>query len=127
MAWETRGNQSYYYRSRRVNGKVVKEYVGSGDLADSIAALEALDRQRGEMERSEAQAERREQAELEDEIEAYCRQVDDTLAEVLTALGYHRHDRGAWRRKRQGGQEGTTVGPGRPRGVKGANDGESNG
>ena len=27
MAWEERGNQRYYYRSRRVNGRVVKEQV----------------------------------------------------------------------------------------------------
>jgi hypothetical protein len=126
MAWEVRGSQSYYYRSRRVNGRVVKEYVGSGDLARSIAALEALERQKGEIERSEEEAQRREQAALEAEVEAYCRQVDEALAETLTALGYHRHDRGAWRRKRHAAAE--TEGAEGAQGAEGgADDAQSNG
>jgi hypothetical protein len=100
MAWEERGSHRYYYRSRRVDGRVVKEYVGNGELADSIAALEALGRQKDAALRGKAEAERREQAAREAEIEAYCRRVDEALAETLTALGYHRHDRGQWRRKR---------------------------
>ena len=30
MGWETRGNNTYYYRKRRVGPSVVSEYAGSG-------------------------------------------------------------------------------------------------
>ena len=37
MAWETRGNgRRYYYTAKRVDGKVVKKYHGSGPLAFMI-------------------------------------------------------------------------------------------
>ena len=38
MAWEQRGPQTYYYRSVRRNGHVMKDYVGTGPLAALSAA-----------------------------------------------------------------------------------------
>jgi hypothetical protein len=31
LAWERRGSGQFYYRSRRVRGQVVREYVGGGE------------------------------------------------------------------------------------------------
>jgi len=36
MAWDKRG---YFYRSRRVEGRVVRDYFGRGPLADAAAYL----------------------------------------------------------------------------------------
>src|SRR4051794_39320882 len=52
MGWE-RGR--YYTRSRKVNGRVVREYVGSGYVAELAAQLDGLDRDQRE---SEADARR---------------------------------------------------------------------
>ena len=47
MAWETRGNREYLYRKKRVNGRVVSEYVGTGFQAELIARIEAIRREIG--------------------------------------------------------------------------------
>jgi hypothetical protein len=41
MAWEPRGTHTYYYRSVRRNGRVTKEYLGTGPLAALSVAAEA--------------------------------------------------------------------------------------
>ena len=62
MAWE----RGYYYRVRRENGRVVREYVGSGQLAELMAKLDTLDRKKGcEERRLEAEALRNEKAEMD--------------------------------------------------------------
>ena len=33
MAWESRGNRRYFYHSAKVDGRVVKDYVGTGPVA----------------------------------------------------------------------------------------------
>jgi hypothetical protein len=101
MAWEERGNHRYYYRSRRVGDKVVKEYVGSGEVASAIADLEALERERAEEAARQRQAERARQDAVDALLLAFCQGVGDIVAEALERAGYHRHDRGQWRRKRQ--------------------------
>ncbi|QDS98167.1 hypothetical protein [Adhaeretor mobilis] len=46
MAWENRGNNNrYYYRGRRVDGRTVKEYLGSGEAAERAAAEDEQRRQ----------------------------------------------------------------------------------
>ena len=48
MAWERRGDdRCYYYRSRRVDGRVVRDYFGSGAVGQFAADIiaEARDRQ----------------------------------------------------------------------------------
>ena len=100
MAWETKGRTRYYTRSRRVNGRVVRESFGKGPEAHLAAALD--DRRRRE--REVARAARRRQRER---WQAAARPLNDLadLAELfgaaLFAAGFHRHQR-SWRRRRHG-------------------------
>jgi hypothetical protein len=102
MGWE-RGR--YYSRSRRVNGRVVREYVGSGEVARLAARTDAADRERRRAERAALRAR---EAEL-DALDAPLKQLDE-LADLvaraaLEAAGFHRHNRGEWRRRRERPEE----------------------
>lgn len=101
MGWERRARGGQFYtRSRRVGGRVVREYVGAGVLAEVAAALDALERERAAEHRREGKA----GAERLDAAEALlielCEAADALAAAALLAAGYHRHDRGDWRRRR---------------------------
>ena len=63
MAWETRGNGTYYYRKVRRDGVVRSEYVGAGLVAEALAGLDGIGRDSAELDRAvwleTVQAERR--------------------------------------------------------------------
>ena len=100
MAWEQRGNQTYYYRSVRSGTRVTKQYLGGGLVGSLMAELDAEHRAEHAQERSRLDAERARWSALE----ALASRLDDltdaaSTVELLNA-GYRRHDRGEWRRRR---------------------------
>ena len=97
MAWE----RGYYYRVRRVNGKVVREYVGTGRVAELAAKMDALER---DQRRLAALTFRREKAKLtaiDNDIKALAEMTDLVARAALLAAGYHQHKRGEWRKRRE--------------------------
>ncbi len=100
MAWETRGNSTYYYTAERVNGRVVKQYVGAGTVAVLAAQLDALQRN----ERAEASAAADRERESLDELDAALAPLhelaDTVTVAALVAAGCHRPKRGKWRKRR---------------------------
>jgi hypothetical protein len=101
MAWERRRRGVYYYRSKRVRGRVIKQYYGS----DTIGQLAADLAEEGRARRAEdAAALRTEQACLEvlDRTPAALDRACALLATAaLTAAGYRRYNYGPWRRRRE--------------------------
>lgn len=102
MGWESRnGRGRYYTRSRTVNGRVVREYVGTGPHAELAAAADERRRADRAARRAERKAEQGDWEAAEAPLRCLA-QVVDLLARAHLALaGYHRHDRGEWRRKRR--------------------------
>ena len=101
MGWETRKRGTRYYtRSVRVNGAVRREYVGTGILAECVFTL---DRAAQEARAAEALRRRAEREELRG-IGFLMGEVDnaaDTILKAhLLAGGYHRHNKGEWRKRR---------------------------
>jgi hypothetical protein len=102
VAWEHRERGGRYYtRSRRSpeDGRVLREYVGSGPLAELAAEEDRKKRELAEAER------KREKTELE-HLKALIAPVEELseAAEILAhahliAAGYHRH-KGEYRRAR---------------------------
>lgn len=102
MGWETRnGRGRYYTRSRKVNGRVVREYVGNGVSAELYARLDALDRERRAEETEARRLDWERSRERESQLDALCILTDLLVARSLQAAGYHKHKRGEWRRRRE--------------------------
>jgi hypothetical protein len=106
MAWESRdGRGRYYTRTVRVGGRRIRQYFGTG-LAAKQAAMH--DAERRDERRARLQQQRAEETRYQSAIEpllAICWLTDQLLAAILADHGYHRHDRGAWRRRRHGKNE----------------------
>jgi len=96
MGWETRNGNRYYYRKRRQGGRVVSEYVGSGDLAGLASELDDIERQQREAERDEWRRQVQADRELDQEIAALAEQVKALTAAALLASGCHK----PWRKWR---------------------------
>jgi len=102
MGWESRQRGGLYYtRSRKENGRVVREYVGSGVLGQ-IAALEDEHERRW---REEQAAYERELLEELDALDASVEELSDAsdllVRTALIVSGYRQHNRGEWRMKRE--------------------------
>jgi hypothetical protein len=100
MGWESRGDAGpYYYRKVRRGGRVVSEYIGRGEAAELIAALDIVDRDRREGEAADRRAAREEEAEADARLDGMVREALSAASARLAELGYHRH-KGQWRRRR---------------------------
>jgi hypothetical protein len=98
MGWDKDGR--YYTRSRRENGRVVREYVGGGTVGELAAQLDALDREQREVQRAAARAEREAVAALDGPLIELNDLADLLVRAALVAAGYHQHHRGDWRKCR---------------------------
>ena len=96
MAWELRHNRyRYYYRKRRIRGRVISEYIGDGPRA---LLSELLDQEA----RGEAQELRRELdrlVEQDTEIDLFLDLSVNLAKAMLLLAGCYSH-KGEWRRRR---------------------------
>jgi DNA-binding protein H-NS len=101
MAWERRERGGLYYtRSRKVDGHVVREYVGSGSVGELAAQMDALEQLRREKEAAAWKEEREQMDKLESSVEEMCEAAEILAQAALYVAGYHKHNRGEWRKKR---------------------------
>jgi hypothetical protein len=101
MGWESRRGQGRYYtRSRKVDGRVVREYIGTGLVGELAALVDAEDRAQRRAERERLEMAMSTLA-APDAALAELSRVSDALATMhLLAAGYRRHHRGEWRKRR---------------------------
>jgi hypothetical protein len=98
MSW-VRGQ--YYIRSRKVNGRVVSEYVGCGRVGQLAADADALRRKQRQRAAQARRAMKAELAALNADMKAMMRATELVARAVLLAAGYHQHKHGEWRKKRE--------------------------
>ena len=101
MGWEKRKRGSLYYtRSRKVGGRVVREYVGEGVVGALAARTDAEERERRKAEAAEGRAKVQQLQELVAPVVELCEVTDVLVLAHLIAGGCHRH-KGEWRRRRE--------------------------
>ena len=104
MAWEKRERGGLYYtRSRKVNGKVVREYIGAGVLGEIAALEDEHDRRRREEEAAFWKEEREQLEALAAPVDELCEAAETIAWAVFLADGFRRHNRSEWRRQRDRG------------------------
>jgi len=89
----------YWYRSVRVGRRVIKEYLGTGELAQTMAEIDALEQQERDLARRAIRAEMDQEREIDRLLDAVGVQVRALTGAVLEAHGYHKH-KGQWRKQR---------------------------
>ncbi len=99
MGWEKRGSGQYYYRKKRVNGRVVSEYVGSGILAEATQMLDQVEKGKADLEKAEQQIDKEQAAAIDQAIDQNLVSIGDLIKSTLIAYGYHKV-KGEWRKKR---------------------------
>lgn len=101
MGWVKKGGAApVYVRTVRVEGRRVTEYYGRGALARWAEERDEKARQERQAAQEARKAERLALATIERltrDHELASRLATDA---ALLAAGYHRHDRGEWRRRR---------------------------
>ena len=101
MGWETRRRGGRYYtRSRKEAGRVVREYVGAGELASVVAELDARERREREQARAAKRAVAQRLADLRALGGPLAALAEGLANAALVAAGYRRHRRGEWRKRR---------------------------
>jgi hypothetical protein len=102
MGWEKRERGGLYYtRTRKVGGRVVREYVGGGTLGHVAALQDAQERCRREEEAALWNEERDSLEALVAPVEDLCEAAEILYRAALLSAGFRRHQRGEWRRKRE--------------------------
>lgn len=109
MGLQCRNGRLYYTTSRRVNGKVKREYVASGALALYAYERDQVLRREAQEARQQQEAQWRQEREaadaLDEAVNAVCDGATGAFRTVMDAAGYHQHARGQWRKKRPEKQE----------------------
>ena len=99
MAIETRNGKPYYYESKRVGGRVVKEYKGSGSLANLMATLDESNRVLRKIDRDMERLRLAKRQRVNAKLRKWLARIDATVTTALKANGWRQHNR-EWRRKR---------------------------
>jgi hypothetical protein len=100
--WERRERGGLYYtRSRKEGGKVVMEYVGGGVLGEIAALEDEYERRRREEEAAFFHEECERLDALLAPVEELCEAAEVIARAALIASGYHQHNRGEWRKRRE--------------------------
>lgn len=98
MGWDKGGR--YYTRSRRVNGRVFREYVGGGEVGRLVARVDARDRAKRLAARTRERAARAELARTDQPLLELGDLAGLLAHAALLAAGFHQHHRGEWRKTR---------------------------
>ena len=102
MSWEKRANGNRYYtRSRRVGGRIQREYVGNGAVGEVVARLDNIDRELRLLDAESIRQTRRQTERMDESLAGFDELADNIGRGLLIVAGYHQHNRGEWRKRNE--------------------------
>jgi hypothetical protein len=99
MAWHRVGLRRYYYRNQNVAGRSVRRYVGTGPVAELVAAADDLRKLKRAIEARERKAEQARWQTTQSPLLNLCTGANLLTKATLLCAGYSQHARSSWRRK----------------------------
>jgi alpha-L-fucosidase len=98
-------SRGYYYQSKRIGRRVVKEYYGNNSYAQLLARTDSMLQPAEAEERATARRQlESEQAAIDAAtapLLAFDEAVTALVSATLEAAGYRQHKRGEWRKQRE--------------------------
>jgi hypothetical protein len=98
VAWEKRDKRTFYYRGRRIGGKVMKTYCGGGAAGRIAAEADARRRADEQARRITLMAEKERMEDLKSLTWRLHEQCELLAEAALLCAGYHRPFRQPWRK-----------------------------
>jgi hypothetical protein len=99
LAWESHGNNIYYYRIRRCGKRILREYVGTGPEAEQAAEADARARQQRLAKQAAWNEHKATLKQSTASMWTLGRRCDALMYASLTNLGCHLHNYSEWRIK----------------------------
>ena len=99
MSWETRNGRRYYYRKKRINGRIYSEYWGRGPEAEFIEDMHTRDPIELQIQQDVETRQKAAEESLLKDLTEIDRQIIVLLQSELVAAGFSQH-RGQWRKRR---------------------------
>jgi hypothetical protein len=99
MAWQQRGTKRYLYRSMKQQGRVIRQYLGTGPVAEGYAAAEAEQQAQRQTEAAAWHQTLADQTAIDVQVQRWWEQQALLLQGLLYSEGFYRHDRSVWRKR----------------------------
>jgi hypothetical protein len=99
MAWQQRGTKRYLYRSVKRQGRVIKEYLGTGPIAEALYNVEVMERQQRQAAQDAWRQTLADHATVDAQVQIWWEQQCLLLQALLYTEGLYRHDRSTWRKR----------------------------
>jgi hypothetical protein len=99
MAWQQRGTKRYLYRSVKHQGRVIREYLGTGPSAEALYHVEVLERQQRQAEADAWRQTLVDQTAIDVQVQRWWAQHELLLQALLYSEGCYRYDRSTWRKR----------------------------
>jgi hypothetical protein len=103
MAWQQRGTKRYLYRSVKQQGRVIRQYLGTGPVAEALYHVEVRERQQRQAEADAWRQTLVDQTAIDAQVQRWWEQQGLLLQALLYTEGFYRHDPSVWRKRATSG------------------------
>ena len=97
--WQQRGAKRYLTQSRKHQGRVIREYLGTGPSAEALYHVEVRERQQQRDATAAWRQTLADQTAIDAQVQRWWAQQALLLQALLYTEGFYRHDRSTWRKR----------------------------